>query len=115
PSSTRLRQPVRVECRGQARRQFVPGRVCSDGRPLQRAPRHRFRGRAALLLVALQAWLWASGGVVAARADETPNGLVLEDDGPLLDPPRPLTLAGKRARFVPARTGGYDSVVEPID
>ena len=82
---------------------------------MQRAPRHRSRGRAALVLVAVQAWLLASGAPIPAHADEISNVLVLEDDGTLLDPPRPLPLAGKRARFVPGRAGGYDTVVEALD
>jgi hypothetical protein len=65
-------------------------------------------------LVTTLAWLGVAVLPTLARAQTPANVLVLEDDGWILSPPRPLPLGGQRVRFVPGSGGGYDTVVEEL-
>lgn len=48
-----------------------------------------------------------------ARALDTSNVLVIEDDGTILTPPDPVPLAGKRLTFAPVPGGGYATRIGP--
>src|SRR5581483_6088646 len=75
-----------------------------------RKPRSRLRfslTRAALLL-GLAAAIALPGTATALPADAS-NVLVVEDDGSILEPARPLPLAGQTVRIVRDPSGGYRS------
>lgn len=67
----------------------------------------------ALVLLPLLVAAVALAGPAPARALDTSNVLVLEDDGTILTPADPVPLAGKRLTFVPAPDGGYGTRIGP--
>ena len=67
----------------------------------------------ALALLPIVAAALSLAVAAPARALDTSNVLVLEDDGTILTPADPVPLAGKRLTFVPAPDGGYTTRIGP--
>jgi hypothetical protein len=66
-----------------------------------------------LVLLPILAAAMSFAAPAPARALDTSNVLVLEDDGKILTPADPVPLAGKRLTFVPSSGGGYTTRIGP--
>ena len=67
----------------------------------------------AFALLPIVAAALSLAAAVPARALDTSNVLVLEDDGTILTPADPVPLAGKRLTLSPSADGGYTTRIGP--